>query len=121
MKGWGRENTGGRREKRILERMGEKRAGAEVEDTNEEQCSHHRSWAGTEAAVWRLGFDVCENQKLNVAKFFKTMVKTTQWITISSGAADALLADAGGFRLDAESWLPKPGLARHMGVARLKL
>lgn len=36
-------------------------------------------------------------------------------------AADALLADAGGFRLDAESWLPKPGLARHMGVARLKL
>ena len=25
------------------------------------------------------------------------------------------------FRLDAETWLPKPGLARHMGVARLQL
>ena len=32
-------------------------------------------------------------------------------------AASALLKGA-GFELDEDSWLPKPGLARHMGVAR---
>ena len=35
--------------------------------------------------------------------------------------ARAALAAAGGWVLDEESWLPKPGLARHMGVARIAL
>ena len=35
--------------------------------------------------------------------------------------ARVALAAAGGWVLDSESWLPKPGLARHMGVARIAL
>ena len=42
-----------------------------------------------------------------------TLTVAQEWEDI----ARRVLREAGGWRLDGESWLPKPGLARHMGVA----